>query len=479
MENIEAMLCAYIEGDLDAAGRAQIEKHLQDHPQHRKLIQELSAMRDLVRGLPRIKAPMEIGESLRGKVERSILLGDSGDTEEQSEHGNRWPQMFAIAAIFLLCASLGLVLYKALGPTMKPPVFTDGVASKLSVVMPPTDLVTSPAIPTTQESSTADITADTKQAAPGSPSPSSVVAAASPASQEPSRALNLQQEAVATQFNVDAIRQRLLDSGYNIMSAGANASSPVLMVVNSTNLPATNAQVTHFLNDSSGISWKKVPIGDETKSIPATLPSANAVANGEMSVSTDEKVNLDRESGASTTQPASDVYVAKGLTSQQADALRQALAVPQNGDAVQVFMQQPSALATTQPSVMVARKDIAPIHGGLAAASTQPAETAKLDSALAGPTTLPANESAIAQSPVAIGGNRDSAVDYKVSDVNGSAVPSDNLQTAPPADTVIVIQSSATTPLTPVSAGMPLSTVRVPAELGMPAATQPSPSTQP
>ncbi len=92
MENIEAMLCAYIEGDLDAAGRAQIEKHLQDHPQHRKLIQELSAMRDLVRGLPRVKAPMEIGESLRGKVERSILLGDSGETEEQSERGNRWPQ---------------------------------------------------------------------------------------------------------------------------------------------------------------------------------------------------------------------------------------------------------------------------------------------------------------------------------------------------------------------------------------------------
>ena len=31
MENIEAMLCAYIEGDLDEAGRAQIEKHLIDY----------------------------------------------------------------------------------------------------------------------------------------------------------------------------------------------------------------------------------------------------------------------------------------------------------------------------------------------------------------------------------------------------------------------------------------------------------------
>jgi len=50
------MLCAYIEGDLDEAGRAQIEKHLSENPQHRKLMAELAAMRELVQALPRVKA---------------------------------------------------------------------------------------------------------------------------------------------------------------------------------------------------------------------------------------------------------------------------------------------------------------------------------------------------------------------------------------------------------------------------------------
>jgi hypothetical protein len=471
MENIEAMLCAYIEGDLDAAGRAQIEKHLQDHPQHRKLIQELSAMRDLVRGLPKVKAPMEIGESLRGKVERSILLGDSGDTEQESEHGNRWPQVFAIAAIILLCASLGLVLYKALSPTMKSPVFADGVASKLSVVAPPADLTVASAAPTTRESESSFIAEDRKQANPGSP----LVAGAAPvAAQQALRPVQQQEAAAAPPFNLDAIRQRLLDSGYNFGGAGANAASPALMVVNSTDLPVTNAQVAHFLNDSSGISWKKVPIDDETKSMPATLPSANAVANGAMSASVEDKVSLYRESGGSTTQPASDVYVARGLTSQQADALRKALVLPQNGDAVQVFMQPAVAITTTQPSVMIAQKDNTPAHGGFAGLpSTQPAEALRSESDLNAPTTLPANEEA-----VAVGGVRDAAADSKVYEANGAEAPSDNLQTAAPADTVIVVQSSASN-TSALGTGAPLiSPVRAPAGMTAPA-TQPSPSTQP
>ena len=102
MENIEAMLCAYIEGDLDAAGRAEIEKHLQAHPEHRKLLEELMATRDLVRDLPRVKAPMEVSESLHGHVERSILL--DGEQAVRSSRGGkrRWTSMLAIAAVFLL-----------------------------------------------------------------------------------------------------------------------------------------------------------------------------------------------------------------------------------------------------------------------------------------------------------------------------------------------------------------------------------------
>ena len=37
-ENIEARLCDYIEGELDSAGRAEIEQHLDATPEHRELI---------------------------------------------------------------------------------------------------------------------------------------------------------------------------------------------------------------------------------------------------------------------------------------------------------------------------------------------------------------------------------------------------------------------------------------------------------
>src|SRR5262249_46558990 len=122
MENIEAMLCAYIEGDLDQAGRAEIEKHLQANPQHRKLIEELIATRDLVRNLPRVSAPGDVGETFRGQVERSILLADS---EPRAAAGamriSRWPQFAAIAAVFVLTAGLGIVVLKMVLPLRSPP----------------------------------------------------------------------------------------------------------------------------------------------------------------------------------------------------------------------------------------------------------------------------------------------------------------------------------------------------------------------
>ncbi len=433
-------------------------------------------MRDLVRGLPRVKAPMEIGESLRGKVERSILLGDADDTEQPSAGGSRWPQIFAIAAIFLLCASLGLVLYKALGPTMKPPVFTDGVASKISVVPPTADLTVSPAIPTTQESVAVNVPTETRQILPQS-MPPIAAAIAAPVPQSPAV---VQQQAVASaQFNVNAIRQRLLNSGYNISAPGANVPSPALMVVNSTDLTATNAQVAQFLNDNSGISWKKVPISVEAKSIPSTLPSDKAAIARDMSASTDDKLDIDRESSAATTQPASEVYVAKGLTSEQTDALRQSLAVKQqNGAEVQVFLQPAGVLATTQPSIAIDRKDGDAIHLGLP--TTEPSEAANAGNSVSTPTTLPANESAAAPAIGAAGGNRSSTAENGTFEANGAAALSDNSQTAQPVDTVIVIQSALAAPsTTPESVTPLLSPALAPTKADVSPATQPSPSTQP
>src|SRR5688500_3224025 len=77
-ENIEAKLCAYVEGDLDEAGRLDIERHLEAHPNHRRLLSELAATRDLLRYLPREQAPPDLAEAFNAHLERSVLLDNSG-----------------------------------------------------------------------------------------------------------------------------------------------------------------------------------------------------------------------------------------------------------------------------------------------------------------------------------------------------------------------------------------------------------------
>src|SRR5688500_11072037 len=93
-ENIEAKLCAYVEGDLDEAGRIEIERHLEIHPNHRRLLGELAATRDLLRYLPREPAPAELAESFNGQLERSVLLDYTGhESDAPSLRANLIPRL--------------------------------------------------------------------------------------------------------------------------------------------------------------------------------------------------------------------------------------------------------------------------------------------------------------------------------------------------------------------------------------------------
>jgi hypothetical protein len=112
-ENIEAKLCSYVEGDLDAEGRAEIEKYLLAHPRYRPLIDELKRTRGLLRQLPRESASSELLETLSGQIERSALLGDD-DGPAGRIHSNRMPQLAAWAAVLLLTAGLAAVVYRVL-----------------------------------------------------------------------------------------------------------------------------------------------------------------------------------------------------------------------------------------------------------------------------------------------------------------------------------------------------------------------------
>jgi len=83
-EESEAKLLAYIDGELDEAGRAEIERHLESNPNHRRLLDELKVGRDLLRWVPRETAPPELMESFQSQLERAVLLEEEdGDAAEE------------------------------------------------------------------------------------------------------------------------------------------------------------------------------------------------------------------------------------------------------------------------------------------------------------------------------------------------------------------------------------------------------------
>ena len=98
-EDIEAKLAAYVDGDIDPAGRAEIEKHLAGNPRHRELLTEfIPASADLLRALPRDMAPADVAETINSQLERAVLLGDVDNNDIAGSIGI-FSQFRAIAAV--------------------------------------------------------------------------------------------------------------------------------------------------------------------------------------------------------------------------------------------------------------------------------------------------------------------------------------------------------------------------------------------
>src|SRR5213078_2809586 len=117
VEDIESKLAAFIDGELTPAERVEIETHLQNNPSHRALLADLVLHRNLLRGLPREKAPGDCTEGFQGQLERDILLGGNELTRARS----RWriqysPQLLSAAAIVLVAVSLAIIVYSVLPP---------------------------------------------------------------------------------------------------------------------------------------------------------------------------------------------------------------------------------------------------------------------------------------------------------------------------------------------------------------------------
>jgi hypothetical protein len=157
-EQSEAKLLAFIEGELDDAGRAEIEKHLEAHPQHRKLLEDMRGMRDWVRWLPKETAPAELAESFQMRLERTMLLDHAEGAGRRPMRLNRWPQLRAAAAVAALAVGLGAAVYFVLPKRQSP------FAAAPSATRPSNRVIALNTAPTTEESKLLDSIDHDKQA---------------------------------------------------------------------------------------------------------------------------------------------------------------------------------------------------------------------------------------------------------------------------------------------------------------------------
>lgn len=120
MQEIEARLAAYVDGTLPADQRAEIEAYLKANANHGRLIAELKSIKAAVTTLPKEKAPAEVLDGLQAHLERHQLLEDVEDSVGSSRI-QRWPQVGALAAVLMLAAGLGILVYVVLPKRKGPP----------------------------------------------------------------------------------------------------------------------------------------------------------------------------------------------------------------------------------------------------------------------------------------------------------------------------------------------------------------------
>lgn len=306
-ENIEAKLAAYVDGELDAAGRAEIEQYLTTNPQHRELIDELRQAKNYLQELPRAAAPMEVAEMISQQLERASLLGDV-EIGEGGTHFARWPQFRAIAAILLLTVGLAGVLYYVL-PSPKP------VAPHAAVItpdMPPDDAMEMARARRAGPSVAAADSTETNESRLGA------------AGASPPRTENNGLASLAERSNAG----RMVGGG----GAGGNVAAPsgaLYLTINTPDPATANTQVINYFA-SNRISYEQVAATDtplpENKTItdPAatTRPEFDNVAPGAAAPSATANAPVAAEplkdSAMSSTSPADKLEVAKSVASESA-----------------------------------------------------------------------------------------------------------------------------------------------------------------
>ncbi len=102
LDNFEAQLIAYLDGELSPADALALEQKLAAYPQHRRLMEEMRQQRELLLGLPSEAAP----EALKAQLRAQVAQARPGGLSHR--------RLYRIAASILLMLGAGIVVHQLL-----------------------------------------------------------------------------------------------------------------------------------------------------------------------------------------------------------------------------------------------------------------------------------------------------------------------------------------------------------------------------
>lgn len=118
--NLEEQLSAYLDGELTAAERAEVEAWLAEDERARRTFAALKRQAAMLGGLPRAKAPDDLLELVTARMERRELLGDAAGSFGPGFSFRRVGRWLASAAVVVMAATGGYLTYVRLQPERGP-----------------------------------------------------------------------------------------------------------------------------------------------------------------------------------------------------------------------------------------------------------------------------------------------------------------------------------------------------------------------
>ena len=131
MDDLEAKLNSYLDDELTATERKQVEGLIASNATARALLAELSSARRLLASLPKERAPSEVYEHIEAQLERTMLLADAPVVTRVAPH-RKTPIFWSAAAVMALTFGLGWVVVNVISPPGAAPIATSSSADDVN-----------------------------------------------------------------------------------------------------------------------------------------------------------------------------------------------------------------------------------------------------------------------------------------------------------------------------------------------------------